>query len=100
MHEAEIYAGGFPETVDIDLADFPILEGINTLAVQVHNYTSNSSDLSCIPLTLGYGSIVDGVTEPNEYITIPNSFFIQILDSTQMAKHYSSVQIMKDFRFD
>ena len=75
LHEAEIYAGGFPETVDIDLADFPILEGINTLAVQVHNYTSNSSDLSCIPfLTLGYGSIVDGVTEPNEYITIPNSF--------------------------
>ena len=75
LHEAEIYAGGFPETVDIDLADFPILEGINTLAVQVHNYTSNSSDLSCIPfLTLGYGSIVDGVTEPSEYITIPNSF--------------------------
>ncbi|MEL1222802.1 MAG: CotH kinase family protein [Candidatus Neomarinimicrobiota bacterium] len=75
LHEAEIYAGGFPETVDIDLMDFPILEGINTLAVQVHNYTSNSSDLSCIPfLTLGYGSIVDGVTEPSEYITIPNSF--------------------------
>ncbi|MEL1230536.1 MAG: CotH kinase family protein [Candidatus Neomarinimicrobiota bacterium] len=75
LHEAEIYAGGFPETVDIDLMDFPILEGINTLAVQVHNYTSNSSDLSCIPfLTLGYGSIVDGVTEPNENITIPNSF--------------------------
>ena len=75
LHEAEIYAGGFPETVDIDLADFSILEGINTLAVQVHNYTSNSSDLSCIPfLTLGYGSIVDGVTEPNENITIPNSF--------------------------
>ena len=75
LHEAEIYAGGFPETVDIDLADFPILEGINTLAVQVHNYTSNSSDLSCIPfLTLGYGSIVDGVTEPNENMTIPNSF--------------------------
>ena len=75
LHEAEIYAGGFPETVEIDLMDFPILEGINTLAVQVHNYTSNSSDLSCIPfLTLGYGSIVDGVTEPSEYITIPNSF--------------------------
>ena len=75
LHEAEIYAGGFPETVEIDLMDFPILEGINTLAVQVHNYTSNSSDLSCIPfLTLGYGSIVDGVTEPNENITIPNSF--------------------------
>ena len=75
LHEAEIYAGGFPEQLDIDLNNFPLIEGTNTLAVEVHNYSSNSSDLSCIPfLTLGYGSILDGVTEPNEYITIPNSF--------------------------
>ena len=75
LHEAEIYRGGFPEQLDINLDNFPLIEGVNTLAVEVHNYRSNSSDLSCIPfLTLGYGSILDGVTEPNEYITIPNSF--------------------------
>ena len=75
LHEAEIYAGGFPEQIDIDLSNFPILEGTNTLAIEVHNYTVNSSDLSCIPfLTLGYGSIMDEVSEPNQSIVIPNSF--------------------------
>ena len=75
LHEAEIYAGGFPEQIDIDLNNFPILEGTNTLAIEVHNYTVNSSDLSCIPfLTLGYGNIMDEVSEPNQSIAIPNSF--------------------------
>ncbi len=75
LHEAEIYSGGFPEQINIDLSSFPILEGTNTLAIQVHNYTNNSSDMSCIPfLTLGYDTAIDEVSDPNELMAIPNSF--------------------------
>ncbi|MFL2983699.1 MAG: CotH kinase family protein [Candidatus Neomarinimicrobiota bacterium] len=75
LHEAEIYSGGFPEEIDIDLSIFPIVEGTNTLAIQVHNYSNTSSDMSCIPfLTLGYDTVVEGISEPYELMPIPNSF--------------------------
>ena len=75
LHEAEIYSGGFPEEISIDLNEFPILSGTNTLAVQVHNYSNNSSDLSCIPfLTLGYEIEIEDTIEPNELIELPTSF--------------------------
>ena len=75
LHEAEIYSGGFPEQVIIDLDNHPLNNGVNTLAVEVHNYSSNSSDLSCIPfLTLGYNTMVQGTQNPNELMELPNSF--------------------------
>ena len=75
LHEAEIYSGGSPETVTINLEESPLVQGINTLAIQVHNYTSNSSDLSCIPfLTLGYNTEINNVQEPNELLDLPSSF--------------------------
>ena len=75
LHEAEIYSGGSPEGVLIDLDQFPILAGTNTLAVEVHNYSNTSSDLSCIPfLTLGYEVEIDNVVEPNDVLELPGSF--------------------------
>ena len=75
LHEAEIYSGGFPEQVVIDLDQYPLNNGVNTLAIEVHNYSSNSSDLSCIPfLTLGYNIITQGTNDPNELMELPNSF--------------------------
>ena len=75
LHEAEIYSGGFPEEINMDLSTFPILEGTNTLAIQVHNYTNNSSDMSCIPfLTLGYDTEIDDISDPHGSMPIPNSF--------------------------
>ena len=75
LHEAEIYAGGFPEEISIDLNEFPIVSGDNTLAVEVHNYNTSSSDLSCIPfLTLGYNSEIDNPTEPHQLMVLPNSY--------------------------
>ncbi len=72
LHEAEIYQGGFPESVWIDLNDFPLLQGENVLAIEVHNYSSTSSDMSCIPfLTLGYNTIQDNVREPHPSIDLP-----------------------------
>ena len=55
LHEAELYQGIFPESVDINLEEHSLNIGNNTIAIEVHNFGSNSSDLSCIPfLTLGY----------------------------------------------
>ena len=74
LHEAEIYSGGFPEEITIDLNDFPLVSGDNTLAIQVHNYSNGSSDLSCIPfLTLGYSVEQDGAQQPNPSMQLPNS---------------------------
>jgi len=75
LHEAEIYSGGFPEEISIDLNEFPIFSGDNTLAVEVHNYNTSSSDLSCIPfLTLGYNSEIDNATEPHQLMVLPSSY--------------------------
>ena len=70
-----MYSGGFPEQVVIDLDQYPLNNGVNTLAIEVHNYSSNSSDLSCIPfLTLGYNIMTQGTNNPNELMELPNSF--------------------------
>jgi len=75
LHEAEIYSGGFPEEISIDLNEFSIVTGDNTLAVEVHNYNTSSSDLSCIPfLTLGYNSEIDNATEPHQLMVLPSSY--------------------------
>ena len=78
LHEAEIYSGGFPEAVWIDLEQFPLLTGENILAIEVHNYTTNSSDLSCIPfLTLGYRTPLNenDVRTPNSDMDLPEISF-------------------------
>ena len=57
QHEALIYQGGKPEAFYIDNIHAIVHNGMNVLAVQVHNYSESSSDLSCIPfLSLGYKS--------------------------------------------
>jgi hypothetical protein len=54
LHEAMIYQGGLPEVILIDNIQSLLQTGTNVLAVQVHNYTSNSSDMTLIPFfTLG-----------------------------------------------
>ena len=75
LHEAEIYSGGFPEQIIIDLEEFSITSGINILAIEVHNYSNTSSDLSCIPfLTLGYNIDIENTNEPIDLMELPNSF--------------------------
>jgi CotH kinase protein/Lamin Tail Domain/Chitobiase/beta-hexosaminidase C-terminal domain/Secretion system C-terminal sorting domain/Divergent InlB B-repeat domain len=46
-HEAEIYQGGFPEIHEVN-SDF-LQAGDNVLAIQVHNISATSSDLTMIP---------------------------------------------------
>jgi hypothetical protein len=55
-HEAKMYQGGTPDQFVIPANQIQnlLVNGNNTLAVQVHNVNSSSSDLSCIPfLTFG-----------------------------------------------
>lgn len=56
-HEAVLYTGGTPESVQIDLNE--LVAGTNTLAIQVHNRNANSSDLTCRP----YLFVGSGVTQ-------------------------------------
>ncbi len=52
--EAEIYRGGKPERFDLKPFIPQLQTGENILAIQIHNYSAGSSDLSAIPyLTLG-----------------------------------------------
>ncbi|MFT4626655.1 MAG: hypothetical protein ACI8PZ_005333 [Myxococcota bacterium] len=60
-HEALLYQGLPPEGFDVTDAIDLLVEGPNVLAVEVHDATPDSSDLSLIPFfTLGYGSLRDG----------------------------------------
>ena len=75
LHEAEIKSEGFPDPIFIDLNEFALNQGENILAVQVHNYNMNSSDLSCIPmLTIGYNLEKSDFRNPDSRINLPNSF--------------------------
>jgi len=65
--EARLYTGGIPERfiIDTDL----LLDGQNILAVQVHNWSTNSSDMSCIPfLSVGL------TTSEQQYRPLPEWF--------------------------
>jgi len=54
-HEATMYSGGAPDEFIIDNISEHLLEGENVLAIQIHNHSETSSDLSAIPIfTLGH----------------------------------------------
>ena len=50
-HEAVLYSGGIPDANPIDFASL-LLEGTNTLAIEVHNVNPGSSDLTARPFLM------------------------------------------------
>ncbi len=76
--EALMYQGGSPEAFLITQQQLSqlLVEGTNTLAVQVHNATANSSDMSAI-FFLSFG-IVD---ESNFYDPVPSWFYTPFFSS-------------------
>jgi uncharacterized repeat protein (TIGR02543 family) len=48
-HEAKMYSGGLPDTYRIDSVFNYLRNGENVLAIQVHNQSATSGDLTCIP---------------------------------------------------
>lgn len=53
-HEAAMYQGGTPNTYLIDSINNYLVEGENILAIQIHNHSLSSSDMTAIPFfTIG-----------------------------------------------
>lgn len=50
-HEAALYLGGYPDQFEFQVGtpNFVLQQGVNVLAVEVHNQTQNSSDLTARP---------------------------------------------------
>ena len=74
-HEANVYQGGQLTSIEIDTAvlSSALMNGINCLAIEVHNSSATSSDLSLIPYitfgfnqpTIFYGGLVHPGFEQN-----------------------------------
>jgi len=72
-HEAQIYQGLQPNLFEINNWQDIVHEGENVLAIQVHNYSTSSSDLSCIPyLSVGLKSGESFDASPD--LTLPQSY--------------------------
>ena len=76
-HEAVLYNGGIPEIFKIDEEQFKALlkQGDNLLAIEVHNVTNRSSDLSAIPyLLLKIASNQTVYSNPPNWFVAPFEF--------------------------
>ena len=64
-HEAQMYSGGSPDRFVIDNFENILIQGANTLSIQAHNVSENSSDLTIIPfLTAMFSSDSSEGVEP------------------------------------
>ena len=66
-HEAQIYNGGLPDRFSIENVNQLLVNGENTFAVQVHNISETSSDMTIIPFLSAIYS-----NQPNEGIIPPS----------------------------
>jgi hypothetical protein len=70
-HEAMFYQGYAPERFEVDTS--LLNSGTNILAVQVHNQSSDSSDLSALPvLSLGINNTSYDYSTPPSWFVAPN----------------------------
>ncbi len=70
-HEAKMYKGGQPDKFLIESASKYLKEGKNILAIQVHNHSLTSSDMTAIPIfTLGSLNSSQGGSFISEYINL------------------------------
>lgn len=71
-HEAQMYSGGKPDRFVID--ESYLVEGENVLAIQIHNISSSSSDLTLIPfLTAIFTSPETQGVEPPEILGLTDN---------------------------
>lgn len=72
-HEAQMYQGLPPNKFEIHGWANILRTGTNVLAIEVHNYSSSSSDLSCIPiLSLGLKTKEDFPV--SSHVNLPQSY--------------------------
>ena len=71
-HEAKMYNGGSPDGFDISGFIHLLNEKENVLAIQVHNGSTTSSDLSAIPfLSVGFERQVELDAPVSKYVQMP-----------------------------
>jgi hypothetical protein len=77
-HEALMYQGGMPEIFQLDMHLIQSIwkEGKNVFAIEIHNYSATSTDLSLIP----YLSF--GINNGNTYFHYPPDWFTVIKGKT------------------
>ncbi len=82
-NEAQMYDGGLPEYVFIDSTTLAglLVNGTNVIAVQVHNKTAGSNDLS------GRTWLSFAITDPTVYYGTPPVWFNPVL-STEMHTNF------------
>lgn len=74
-HEAKIFNGGSPDKFDISAFISLLNENENVLAIQVHNSSKSSTDLSAIPiLSVGYKTPVNLNAPVSKYLDIANLY--------------------------
>ena len=72
-HEAVLYSGGIPDVYPVDFASL-LLEGTNTLAIEVHNANPTSSDLTARPfLMIGATSEAYMYSETPDWFVVPEN---------------------------
>jgi hypothetical protein len=71
-HEAQMYQGGVPDFFLIENMSQVLQQGENVIAIQIHNHSTGSSDITAIPfLSTGSSS---GESSPSPYLqTIKNN---------------------------
>ncbi len=72
LHEAVMWEGGAPELFEVPNPQEILVEGTNVLAIQGHNASLTSSDMSLIPfLTIGLAG--NGyLTDVSDYLSFPS----------------------------
>ncbi|PIQ10482.1 MAG: hypothetical protein COW71_02600 [Ignavibacteriales bacterium CG18_big_fil_WC_8_21_14_2_50_31_20] len=74
-HEAQLYQGNPISSYSINDKISLLQNGENVLAIEVHNVSSSSSDLTINPfLSLGYKSIPSNTREKVDFLTFQNSY--------------------------
>jgi hypothetical protein len=75
-HEATMYQGGLPDAFPCDSIVRYLVQGNNIFAIEVHNISPSSSDLSCIPfLSLGLSSQPEISRGTPPFLKFRNSYF-------------------------
>ena len=99
-HEAEMYTGGSPNRYVISNASEVLVEGENVLAIQVHNLSSSSSDMTLIPcLSVISTSTIDYGIEPPEILQLKPYYLhtgFKISSSGETLYLYDSVGTLVD----
>ena len=80
FREALLYQGGLPESYFLDEQKIAqcLKEGNNTLAIQLHNFGTTSSDMS------GLFFLTVGVTDNSSTYGTPPDWFVQPLESSNL----------------